>query len=83
MVVGRLFKSTMKIIIPRLDIKGPILVKGIHIEGLRVLGSPEKFAQNYFKNELTDRFTSLHLWGETPSGEWKLNHNVAGTGLRD
>ena len=28
-------------IIPRLDIKGPNLVKGIHLEGLRVLGKPE------------------------------------------
>ena len=27
-------------IIPRLDIKGPNLVKGIHLEGLRVLGNP-------------------------------------------
>ena len=31
-------------IIPRLDIKGPNLVKGIHLEGLRVLGNPEDFA---------------------------------------
>ena len=36
-------------IIPRLDIKGPNLVKGIHLEGLRVLGKPEKFAQLYYK----------------------------------
>ena len=37
-------------IIPRLDIKGPNLVKGIHLEGLRVLGSPEAFAQYYYEN---------------------------------
>lgn len=37
-------------IIPRLDIKGPNLVKGIHLEGFRVLGSPEKFAQYYYEN---------------------------------
>ena len=37
-------------IIPRLDIKGPNLVKGIHLEGLRVLGSPELFAQYYYEN---------------------------------
>ncbi len=36
-------------IIPRLDIKGPNLVKGIHLEGLRVLGTPEKFAQYYYE----------------------------------
>jgi len=37
-------------IIPRLDIKGPNLVKGIHMEGLRVLGKPEYFAQYYYEN---------------------------------
>ena len=35
-------------IIPRLDIKGPNLVKGIHLEGLRVLGKPEAFAKFVF-----------------------------------
>lgn len=34
-------------IIPRLDIKGPNLVKGIHLEGLRVLGDPAAFARRY------------------------------------
>lgn len=37
-------------IIPRLDIKGPNLVKGIHFEGLRVLGKPEDFARYYYEN---------------------------------
>ena len=37
-------------IIPRLDIKGPNLVKGIHLEGLRVLGTPEAFARYYYEN---------------------------------
>jgi imidazole glycerol-phosphate synthase subunit HisF len=37
-------------IIPRLDIKGPNLVKGIHFEGLRVLGKPENFARYYYEN---------------------------------
>lgn len=36
-------------IIPRLDIKGPNLVKGIHLEGLRVLGKPEWFARHYYE----------------------------------
>lgn len=35
-------------VIPRLDIKGPNLVKGIHLEGLRVLGKPENFARYYY-----------------------------------
>ena len=38
-----------KRIIPRLDIKGPNLVKGIHLEGLRVLGKPEDFAKLYYE----------------------------------
>jgi len=37
-------------IIPRLDIKGPNLVKGIHLEGLRVLGKPSDFAKFYYEN---------------------------------
>jgi cyclase len=37
-------------IIARLDIKGPNLVKGIHLEGLRVLGKPERFARYYYEN---------------------------------
>jgi len=36
-------------IIPRLDIKGPNLVKGIHLEGLRVLGKPSDFAKFYYE----------------------------------
>ena len=37
-------------IIPRLDIKGPNLVKGIHFEGLRVLGNPNDYAKEYYKS---------------------------------
>ncbi len=36
-------------IIPRLDIKGPNLVKGINLEGLRTLGKPELFARQYYQ----------------------------------
>src|SRR2546423_13233654 len=36
-------------VIARLDIKGPNLVKGIHMEGLRVLGKPEDFAEYYYR----------------------------------
>ena len=39
-----------KRIIARLDIKGPNLVKGIHLEGLRVLGLPSDFAHYYYEN---------------------------------
>lgn len=37
-------------VIPKLDIKGPNLVKGIHLEGLRVLGKPEDFAKYYYES---------------------------------
>lgn len=36
-------------LIARLDIKGPNLVKGIHLEGLRVLGKPWDFARYYYE----------------------------------
>ena len=43
-------------IIARLDIKGPNLVKGIHLEGLRVLGKPEDFAKYYYENGADELF---------------------------
>jgi cyclase len=42
--------------IARLDIKGPNLVKGIHFEGLRVLGDPESFAKYYYENGADELF---------------------------
>lgn len=35
-------------IIPKLDIKNGLLIKGINLEGLRVLGDPYNFAKYYF-----------------------------------
>ena len=37
-------------LIPIIDVKGPNLVKGIQLEGLRVLGKPEDFALHYYNN---------------------------------
>lgn len=37
-------------VIARLDVKNEALVKGIHLEGLRVLGKPELFAKHYFED---------------------------------
>lgn len=37
-------------IISRLDIKGPNVVKGIHLEGLRVVGNPSDFAKFYYES---------------------------------
>lgn len=53
-------------IIPRLDIKGPNLVKGIHLEGLRVLGKPEHFAKFYYEHGADELFfqdTVASLYG--------------------
>ncbi len=35
-------------VIPRLDIKYPNLIKGVRLEGLRVMGDPAKFASEYY-----------------------------------
>ena len=35
-------------LIARLDIKGPNLIKGIHLEGLRIIGSPNEYALRYY-----------------------------------
>jgi len=53
-------------IIPRLDIKGPNVVKGVHLEGLRVLGRPELFAPRYYAegaDELLYMDTVASLYG--------------------
>lgn len=36
-------------VIPRLDIKGPNVVKGVHLEGLRVVGDPAELALRYYE----------------------------------
>jgi cyclase len=53
-------------VIPRLDIKGPNLVKGVHLEGLRVLGAPTWFASRYYADgadELIYLDTVASLYG--------------------
>ncbi len=37
-------------IIPKLDIKNGLLIKGINLEGLRILGKPFDFAKSYYEN---------------------------------
>ncbi|MBZ0092118.1 MAG: imidazole glycerol phosphate synthase cyclase subunit [Sulfuricellaceae bacterium] len=56
-------------VIPRLDIKGPNLIKPISFEGLRVLGAPEDFARKYYEggaDELLfmDTVASLYQRGQ-------------------
>ncbi len=37
-------------LISRLDVKGENLIKGVHLDGLRVIGDPNDFAINYYKD---------------------------------
>lgn len=41
-------------LIARLDIKGPNLIKGVHLEGLRVVGDPQQFARRYYEEEIDE-----------------------------
>tara|TARA_Y100000590_G_scaffold468563_3_gene651735 strand:+ start:1739 stop:2626 length:888 start_codon:yes stop_codon:yes gene_type:complete len=43
-------------IIPRLDIKGPNVVKGLCFDGYRVLGHPETFAEIYYNEGADELF---------------------------
>src|SRR5215831_19165831 len=36
-------------LIARLDVKGPNLIKGVHLEGLRVVGDPNTHARRYYE----------------------------------
>lgn len=42
------FKNPIRLI-ARLDVKGENLIKGVHLEGLRVIGAPEEFAKRYYE----------------------------------
>ena len=50
-----------KRIIARLDIKGADLVKGIHLEGLRVLGNPNFLQQNIITIKQMNYFIKMLL----------------------
>src|SRR5688500_1110492 len=53
-------------LVARLDIKGPNLIKGVHLEGLRVVGSPEEYARRYYEegaDELIYMDTVASLYG--------------------
>jgi imidazole glycerol-phosphate synthase subunit HisF len=66
---GRL-KNTR--IVARLDIKGANLIKGIHLEGLRVIGSPSQHALHYYQegiDELIYMDCVASLYGRNHLGE--------------
>jgi cyclase len=59
-------------LIARLDIKGPNLIKGIHLEGLRVMGSPNEHALRYYLqgvDELIYMDCVASLYGRNHLGE--------------
>lgn len=59
-------------LIARLDIKGHNLIKGIHLEGLRVIGSPNEFALSYYQqgvDELIYMDCVASLYGRNNLGE--------------
>ena len=59
-------------LIARLDIKGPNLIKGIHLEGLRVMGSPNEYALDYYiqgADELIYMDVVASLYGRNHLGE--------------
>jgi imidazole glycerol-phosphate synthase subunit HisF len=39
-----------KRLIARLDVKGATLIKGVHLEGLRVVGDPQEHARRYYED---------------------------------
>ncbi|OIO39175.1 MAG: imidazole glycerol phosphate synthase subunit HisF, partial [Candidatus Omnitrophica bacterium CG1_02_46_14] len=51
---GRIFLAVYYIfmnsirVIPRLDVKGPNVIKGVHLECLRIVGDPEELATRYY-----------------------------------
>jgi len=59
-------------LIARLDIKGPNLIKGIHLEGLRVMGSPNEHAMRYYlqgADELLYMDSVASLYGRNHLGD--------------
>jgi len=36
-------------LIARLDVKGENLIKGVHLEGLRIIGDPQEYARRYYE----------------------------------
>jgi len=68
-------------LIPRLDIKGSNLIKGIHLEGLRVIGEPNEYALRYYQqgaDELIYMDSVASLYGRNNLGDivYKATQNV-------
>ena len=80
-------------LISRLEIKYPNLIKGIHLEGLKVIGDPIKFANKYYQqgtDELLIIDSVASLYDREPCYELlsKMTKNVfcpitIGGGIKD
>jgi len=46
--------TVTKRLVARLDIKGPNLIKGVQLEGLRIVGDPSVFALNYYEQGIDE-----------------------------
>ena len=83
----------IKRIIARLDIKNSFLVKGMHLEGLRILGYPELFSRRYFEEGIDeiifqDVVASLYKRNQLSSLTNKISNNtfvpiIVGGGIRN
>ena len=65
-------KAMMRII-SRLDIKGPNLIKGVQLEGLRIIGDPLDFVKRYYDDgvdEIILMMRSLAFMEETICSNW-------------
>lgn len=79
-------------LIARLDVKGPNLIKGIHLEGLRIIGKPNDYALKYYNqgiDELIYMDSVASLYGRNSLGDIVKSaaHNIfvpmtVGGGLR-
>ena len=49
-------------LIPRLDIKGENLVKGINLEGFRALGDANMYAVKYYKDQADEIILNCLLY---------------------
>jgi cyclase len=59
-------------LIARLDIKGSNLIKGVHLEGLRVVGKPSEYALHYYEqgvDELLYMDCVASLYGRNHLGD--------------
>ena len=63
-------------VIARLDIKGPNLIKGVSVEGLRVIGSPIDYAEKYYLNVSIIRLFSVYGIGLEKQILWDAYHKI-------